>query len=100
MVLFQEEAKITGRPFADTVEDIETQCIWSDRLGDPINIDHHMWVCVPDDRDNRKRGESGMWVEIHSIKIDQDPIDDPNEHRQFKQLIGKKVRVTVEIIDE
>lgn len=99
MILFQDEAKITATPHADTVEDIETQCVWSDRPGDPINIDHHMWVCVPNDRDDRKRGESGMWVEIHSIKIDQDPIGDPNEHRQFKQLIGKKVRVTVEIVD-
>lgn len=97
--LFQDETIVTATPHADSIE-AWAECVWSDRTGDPFNENHHIWVCVPNDREGRESGESGMWVEIHSIESDQQLSEHPSQHLEFKQMLGKRVRVTVELVDE
>lgn len=111
MILFQDEAKITDEPHGECI-DFGAEPVWSDRPGDPLNINHHIWVQVPNDRadqpvverDGRLVGDlenwDHMWVEIHSIESDHELSEHPSQHRKFNQLYGKKVRVTVELIEE
>lgn len=52
-----------------------------------------MHVKVPDEREET----GGMWVQVHSVE-GSGPIK--NDHDKFKRMLGRPIRVTVEILDK
>ena len=53
--------------------------------------------CAKDDCLGCEKNRNGMFIQVHSW--DERKIPQAKRHEEMRQLFGKKIRVTVEVID-
>jgi hypothetical protein len=50
-------------------------------------------------RQDWKDEDSGFWVQLHSWEEDLE-IPDADQHKLFRSLMGRRIKVTIETVDD